>query len=187
MRIVLFTVMVLAPAYAVLAADLPQGWYEIGDAGREGYEVSASDDAGIDGRGLSVERVDGGAGTFGGVGQSFSAENYRGKKVRISAFIRTEGVDGGYAGLWFRVDKGKDMLVLDNMSDRGVRGTSGWLAYECVIHVDAEATGIVFGALLTGTGKMYADKFKVEVVPEDTPTTNVISGNSVKEPRNLDF
>ena len=187
MRSILVTLAILAPACAALAADLPVGWYEIGDAGMDSYDVSVASDAGIDGPGLSVARVERGTGTFGGVGQAISASNFRGKKVRVSGFIRTEGVDGGYAGLWFRVDKGKDMLVLDNMSNRGVRGTTDWLPYECVIHVDSEATGILFGALLTGTGKMQADKFKVEVVPDDTPTTNVISGSSVKEPRNLDF
>lgn len=187
MRTLLVAMMILSPTYATLAADLPDGWYEIGDAGKIGYDVSVTSDAGFEGPGLSVARVEGGPGTFGGVGQSISAENYRGKKVRISGFIQTERVDGGYAGLWFRVDKGKDMLVLDNMIDRGVRGTSDWLPYECVIYVDPKATRILFGALLTGTGKMYADKFAVEIVPDDTPTTNVISGNSVKEPRNLDF
>ena len=184
---VLVTMMILAPAHATLAADLPEGWYEIGDAGKNSYEISIMDDAGIEGPGLSVAQIEGGSGTFGGVGQAISAENYRGKKVRLSGFIQTDGVDGGYAGLWIRVDKGKDMLVLDNMNDRGARGTSGWLPYECVIKVDPEATQIIFGALLTGTGRMYADKFKVEVVPDDTPTTSAISGSASKEPRNLDF
>ena len=49
--------------------------------------------------------------------------------------------------------------MLYNMNDRGVRGTTEWQSYESVIKVDAEATKILIGALLTGSGQMFADEF----------------------------
>jgi hypothetical protein len=87
--------------------------------------------------------------------------------------------------LWFRVDKENGVQLLDNMSARGVTGTTDWQQYEAVLRVDQEATRIIFGALLTGSGVMYADEFALEVVPDSTPTT--IKHSIPEEPVNLGF
>ena len=34
-----------------------------------------------------------------------------------------------WAGLWMRVDKGKDMVAFDNMQDRPIKGTTDWQRY----------------------------------------------------------
>ena len=40
--------------------------------------------------------------------------------MRLSGFVNSQEVVG-WAGLWMRVDQGKDMVVLDNMEDRPIR------------------------------------------------------------------
>src|SRR5262249_44810895 len=76
-----------------------------------------------------------------------------GKRVHYTGYIRTEGITRGYAGLWWRVDGASGPLAFDNMSGRGVTGTSGWKKYEIDLPVAANATNINFGAILTGNGK----------------------------------
>jgi hypothetical protein len=43
---------------------------------------------------------------FGTLMQDFRAKQYVGKRVRFSAFVKSENVEG-WAGLWMRVDKGE--------------------------------------------------------------------------------
>ena len=178
---------ILASTLAAAGEGLPEGWYKIGDGSMEGYEVIVQPDAGINGSGVRISRVDEVDARFGGVGQAISAEKYAGKTVKLTGFIRTEGVDEGYAGLWFRVDRGKDILLLDNMNDRGVSGTREWQPYESILFVDPEATKLLFGALLTGNGTMQADQFSLQIVPDDTPTTRSVIVSQPAQPRNLDF
>lgn len=187
MKMTMCALLLSFAAVTAAAEGLPEGWYEIGSGSMDGYEVTVEPDAGINGSGVRVRKLDEAQSGFGGVGQAISAEEYAGKTVRLTGYIRTDGVDDGYAGLWFRVDRGKNILLLDNMRDRGVSGTQEWQAYESVVYVEPDATKMLFGALLTGTGTMQADQFSLEVVPDDTPTTASVIGGEPAKPRNLDF
>lgn len=47
--------------------------------------------------------------------QQFKAENYLGKRMKLSGFLKSKGVDG-FCGLWMRVDNAlQDVLQFDNM------------------------------------------------------------------------
>jgi hypothetical protein len=181
----LLLVLAIAGSPLVQAANLPTGWYPIGDQSVQRYTVEVEPDGGFSGAGLKVESKGDVTGNFGGVGQAISAANYAGKTVRLTGYLKTSAVTDGYAGLWFRVDKENGVQLLDNMSARGVTGTTDWQQYEAVLRVDQEATRIIFGALLTGSGVMYADEFALEVVPDSTPTTIIHS--IPEEPANLGF
>src|SRR5262245_39424326 len=54
--------------------------------------------------------------------QSFSAQEYRGRTLRLTGFIRTENVTDGFASLWLRIDGPQGPLYLDNMQNRGLTG-----------------------------------------------------------------
>jgi hypothetical protein len=62
-------------------------------------------------------------------------------------------------------------LAFDNMYRRGVHGTTEWRAYAVVLDVPDAATGIAFGALLSGDGTLWVDDLTFEVVGKDIPTT----------------
>jgi hypothetical protein len=83
-----------------------------------------------------------------------------------------------------RVDRGAEVVLLDNMGDRGVTGTTDWQPQSAVLPVDSEATKLIFGALLTGPGTLHADEFALEIVPDDTPST---VRKPPAEPQNLSF
>jgi len=184
MKIAIAFLSLLTLAMAANATELPDGWYKIGDAGMKSYSVEVISSGSLDGPALRVRKLEDDSGTFGGVGQMISAAEYAGKTVKLSGYLKTLNIQGGYGGLWFRVDKGKDVLVLDNMNDRGVTGTTDWKRYETIVRVDESATRMLFGALMSGTGEMYADSFSLEIVPDETPTT---AESLPKKPRNLDF
>jgi erythromycin esterase-like protein len=82
-------------------------------------------------------------GAFGVATASFPVDAARGKRIRFSGYIKTENVTRGYAGLWWRVDGpgesgNRNVLAFDNMSGRGVTGTSDWKRYEIDLPVSAQ-------------------------------------------------
>ena len=111
--------------------------------------------------------------------QSFKANGYHGKRVRMSAWVRTENADS--AQLWLRLDSANGIAGFDNMNNRQVRGTVDWKKYELVLDVPTNTVKIAFGALLAGNGQAWVDDFVFEVVGKDTPTTNMLPPEQMKE------
>jgi hypothetical protein len=117
--------------------------------------------------------------TFGVATGSFPVKDAAGQTVHYSAWIRTENVQNGYAGLWWRTDGAEQGKVLsfDNSQARfidgvpadqngvvrGAAGTTGWTRYEFDLPVPAGARNINFGLLLTGTGTAWFDGLKIDV------------------------
>ena len=105
--------------------------------------------------------------------QSVRADNFRGKRVRLSGYMKTENV-GKYAGMWMRVD-GTDMKMLDfdNMTDRPIKGTTDWKRYEVVLDVGSDAQQIAFGVNLGESGQVWADDLKLEIVGQEIAKTSL--------------
>lgn len=99
------------------------------------------------------------------------AVEYRGKRIRLRAMVSSDGIDGprAWAGLWLRVDRDGEMLVLDNMSQRPVRGTRAAHPRDVVLDVAEDADSIAYGVLLTGLGTFSADNITLDVVASDGP------------------
>ena len=107
---------------------------------------------------------------FGTLMQSISATNYTGKRIRLRGWAKSNEVSN-WAGFWLRVDKERETLAIDNMHDRGIKGTRPWTIYDIVLDVPADATSIPFGVLLTGTGEVWMSDVSLEVVDMTTPAT----------------
>jgi RNA polymerase sigma factor (sigma-70 family) len=168
-----------APAVLVAAADkdapatqvgLPPDWFG-GSRNTEGYEVGIDRKVFKEGKVAAyVQMKNSRAGEFGTLGQQFLAKAYLGKRVRLSAQLKTQDVKTN-TGLWMRVDcKGKT-LAFDNMPDRRLSGTTDWTRAEIVLDVSDKATVITIGMLLVGDGKVWMDDVKVEVVGKDVKPT----------------
>jgi hypothetical protein len=132
-----------------------------------------------------------------GLRQAFAADNYRGKRLRMSAYVRTQDVEGS-AGLWMRVNgREQSGLASDNMSTRPIQGTTDWTKYEIVLDVAAAAVDISFGILVGGRGQTWVDDIQFDVVGQDVATTAndappvrrvaKAAENLPNEPRNLGF
>ena len=155
------------------SADLafPNGWSVIGP----GYEVRLDETNPRSGK-VSLRMTRKSPGNFAAATSYLPVKAARGKKVRLSGEIKTEGVKTGYAGLWLRVD-GPDgkTLGFDNMSvrigkdgqeaqdDRGVRGSTPWKRHAIEVFVDQAATNINFGCLHSGDGTAWFDALAVEI------------------------
>lgn len=163
----------LAVCSLALNAAVPRGWYVAGSKPAD-YE------AGVDAQGyeghpnayLKAKRST--AEGFGTLMQDFDPHNYAGKRVRFSALVKAEEVNG-WAGLWLRIDKGSTSVGFDNMQDRPIKGTTGWQNYKVVLDVPQDATGIAFGILLSGSGTVWLNSVKFEPVKSDVPLTGPTS------------
>jgi hypothetical protein len=115
-----------------------------------------------------------------------TAEQYLGNKLRLSGLVKSQEVSGR-AGLWTRVDKGTEVLAIDNMQRPAIKGTTGWQRYEVVLDVPKEATGVAFGILLSGAGRVWLNSTKLEIVGADVPTTKMNEQKLPSKPLNLEF
>lgn len=124
--------------------------------------------------------------------QVFQADDHRGKRLRMSAWIRTEKAQ---AALWMRVDGLNDQILdFDNMENRSIKGTTDWKEYEVVLDVPKAARLICFGAIHAGKGQVWLSDFRFENVGKNVQVTSLFplsrSGEKAtcpKKPSNLDF
>lgn len=197
-----------APELPAVVVGIPPGWlgtvgpsatYEIGlyRPDQHGGRTSAY----IDGSPLFTSEV-------GYIAQLVRADDYLGKRVRLSAWVKGRGLEGPIAGLWMRVDGAGVVAGYDNMANRGEKGTTDWHQVSVVLDVPSDALGIVIGAMLQGggdlnAGTLFIDDMKLEVVGRDVPSTNTYAApkatgidpattiamyrNAPTEPANLDF
>jgi erythromycin esterase len=161
------------------AADkLPKGWIKAGSH-PQNYEIALdtvvkhSDKAGA-----YIKFTGADSDGFCTLMQLFKANDYHGKRLRMSAWMRTENADS--AQLWLRLDGANGMAGFDNMDNRPVKGTVDWKKYEIVLDVPTNTVNVAFGAFLKGKGQAWVDDFAFEVVGQDTPTTNMLPPEQMK-------
>jgi hypothetical protein len=188
---ILKSVLLVGVAVALLSFDKPTGWFNAGSKPKS-YEMGIDKGAGQDGKNAAtIKSIEKKIKGFGTLMQQSKPDKYLGKRVRMTGFVKSENVTD-WSGLWLRVDQtgSQQPLSFDNMSDRPIKGTTGWTKYEIVLDVPTNASLMAFGALLHGTGQIWFDNITFEVVGNDVPTTG--SGNRKEsatrdEPTNLDF
>jgi C-terminal processing protease CtpA/Prc len=148
------------------------GWISGGAVGafRAGADRSVAHGGSASGH-ISIRP--GSTGAFGTFSQLVRADNYRGKRVRYSAYVRTRDASGPGAGLWMRIDGNGGSLAFDNMMTRPITGTTDWMMASVVLDVPDEATGIAFGLLLGSPGDAWIDDASLEVVGTDVRSTNM--------------
>jgi hypothetical protein len=110
--------------------------------------------------------------------QSIAADDYRGKRIRLSGWLKTEDASG--SSLWMRVDGERQTLTFDNMQNRLVKGANDWKLYSVVLDVPAEAKNIFFGVLPRGRGQTWADDLKLDVVDNSVASTNIETPEGAK-------
>ena len=178
--------LVLAPLAA--RAQVPAGWQAVTDGSGE-YSVSAD-----------VARRDGGQGYAGAtikanvasprgsamLAQSIRADAYRGKRVRLSGFLKTIGVNEGTAVLFMRVDGEGTVQSSDFMENRPLMLTTDWARQEIVLDIPRNAVGFTYGFMLGGSGQAWLDDVQIDVVGNDVPTTGRPGGLYPVSNRKLD-
>lgn len=114
-----------------------------------------------------------GARNFASFGQGVQAIDFKGKRVELSAYIKTEDIPQGTGntGLWLRCDGSLTWRAFDNMMDRGFKGTGDWQKATVVLDIPDDAVKLVLGGLHEGTGTAWFDDFELRVVDETTEVT----------------
>jgi hypothetical protein len=159
-----------AASVVALHAGPPPGWNFAGKA--QEYDCN------VDAASVYLKAKEGVKPTaFASVSQDFNAAPYAGKRVRLTANLKSENVQQ-WGGLWMRVDDANrphngysSSVAFDDMQDRPIKGTTAWRNYSVVLDVPPGATGIYIGFLLAGPGTLWMTASKVEIVGADVPVT----------------
>lgn len=98
---------------------------------------------------------------------SRSATPYRGKRMRMTAQMKTEAATSGGGWLWLRFNDGATGMC--NMDERLVKGTNDFAPVSCVLDVPTDTEWFAFGFGLSGSGKVWLSTVTFEAVGTDVP------------------
>lgn len=179
-----------SPAAAPRPLRLPTGWL-VSNRGRAQYEHGLDPSMSYRGKPVMIVRHRASQShdnDVGGLLQSFDAEDYRGKRIALRAWLKCQDVTGS-GTIWMRVENSQgQLLVLDNMETREENGTIhglvDWTPRSIVLDVSDEAQKIVFGLYLSGTGALWCADVQFAIVGNDVPVT---TAPAKKAPENLDW
>lgn len=177
---------VAGPAAANPFGTQVKGWWVAGTAPQD-YELGITSNGCLSAKCAYIKATAPAPHGFATLMQQLAPDNYVGKRLRVSAQIRTE--NAAKAQLWMRIDgPNGQSLAFFNMDDRPITGTTGWKRYDVVLDVPPQAVGVAFGYFLFGKGKAWADDFKLEPVGKDVPVSVASGGAPLpKAPVNLGF
>ena len=94
---------------------------------------------------------------------------FRGKRVRYSAWVKTEAAQA--SGFWLRMDTPSWQKAW-NMSNAPITGSTDWVKISYVFDVPNDAQGFAFGTNLKGSGKIWLHAPAFEIVPETVPVSD---------------
>ena len=111
--------------------------------------------------------------SYGGIYQSFDADEFRGKRIRYSAMMRTENVIGdgvaeGVATLWMRMERSgiqtdrQPPVTIARLGERALSGTMGWTPVDIVTDISSDTWRIHIGFILQTRGQMWITGMKFE-------------------------
>jgi hypothetical protein len=112
---------------------------------------------------------------FGALWQAIDATPYRNIRLRMRGKVRTSSTTRGQ--LWVRVERGSATGFSDDMKDRPVVSRT-WESAEIIGTVDSDATRIVFGTIVSGSGAAWYDDLELAVQGADGAWTPI----EIKDP-----
>ncbi len=115
--------------------------------------------------------------SIGVVYQKLLADNYLGKKVQLSAFIKRENTTNK-ATLWFRVNNSENKTIaFENLQHTRISLSNPWQKETIVLDIAKDASTLSFGLLTTGSGQIWLDDVELtilESLPNDYKYDNAI-------------
>lgn len=113
-------------------------------------------------RSLVIRSLNSSAKGDAGLSQKCDATPYRGQRVRISVWIKTDGVNGADALYVVVKDQAGIMLAQGGYF---VNGSRYWRQYAAVVDVPEDAASLFYGMTLHGAGKAWFNDLQINVVP----------------------
>ncbi len=172
---------------------VPKGWHTSGSA-EDKYDIGvwkigghdSSKNCGV----IRSNKNDYFETDYGSLMQTFSSQQYLGKRIRMTGYMKSRGVKA-WAGFYVRADKenSKEPLTFAHMQDRPIKGTTDWSQYKLEIDVPYNASKVAFGAVLHGQGQIWFDDLSFEIIGNSTIAADfVLCDTSLsRTPVNLNF
>jgi len=106
--------------------QIPNGWFSAGSNSSE-YEIGIDNSTFQNGKSCAyIKSKSPKDNEFGTLMQTISAENYLGKRLQLSGYVKSEDIKG-WSGIWMRIDgENYQQLGFDNMQSRAIKGTTDW-------------------------------------------------------------
>lgn len=164
-------------------APLPAGWVVAGKS-PELYKAGIDQAQTITGKGAKAMRsIDKDNKSWATLMQMISAEKYRGQRVRLQARVKTKDVSD-WAGLWMRIDGPGGVQAFYNSRDKPLKGSADWQLRSVVLDVSANASALAFGVIEAGSGTVWIDDVKLDVV-DKTVAVDAARGPGLAKAPNL--
>jgi beta-lactamase regulating signal transducer with metallopeptidase domain len=124
---------------------------------------------------------------YGVLRQDVPGKPFRGKRIRFSGYLKTDGIRE-YTGLLVSLMTPKTDSTWA-MGKRPILGTTDWRRYEYVVDIPQDCNAIMLGVSIKGPGKVWASEFQFETVgtdvaltPEKPEVSKIDSGDSDESP-----
>jgi len=115
--------------------------------------------------------------------QVFKARQFRDKRMRFSAVVKSDGDHMTSALQMLVVGPGNQLVSYDNMQGRNITGTKDWERYKVVLDIPEDSDFIRFGIGVFGIGEVWISAITFDET-EQAPTADPLIPN---QPANLDF
>ncbi len=107
--------------------------------------------------------------------QAFEAYEYRGKRLRLSGFLKTEQIESsptwepfkGGITLGLQIEGVNEMLRRVSAREHPLQGTHDWTRHELEVDVPQTSISVGLGLVFTGRGQVWLSDVQLEVVDED--------------------
>lgn len=169
------------------AQILPKAWTKSGTwAGS--YSMKIKPNEGLNNsNALQIESIGKNIMGSGAVIQTISSSNYIGKRIKLSAYIKTENVND-FACLLLCSNQNLDELwnddeVISEDKKTYLKGNHEYKKVESYLNVTDNFGNIVLGAMIKGEGKIWLDRFNLEIIENIKESGNELS----KAPQNMEF
>ena len=106
-----------------------------------------------------IQRTPDSANPFSALSFTLPADR-EGASIELRGWLKSQDVVGSF-GLWFREDGAPGVVAFKNMQPQALDGTTDWTEYTLTLPLEPEARTIIAGALLGGTGTVWADDFSL--------------------------
>jgi len=93
-------------------------------------------------------------------------------RYRLSAWIKTDSVKNGSAGILVRaLNKNKKSFIVD-MQNQNLQGTNDWKKYSIDFYLDPSISNINLGGYLKGSGNIWIDEMNLEHIVDDLSSSD---------------
>jgi len=118
----------------------------------------------------------------GQVYQGIQADAYRGKRIRLSVFLRGENIkDHG----WVYLQANDSEAIRGGADHRMAKNSPDWIKCEVVMDVPQNSKTISYGIALNGEGQIWFDDLNLDVVGKDVSETWLYRREEASKPSNL--